>query len=680
MIEQRISYGHLFFENFLPGGVAILRNGACVLTVGTGSMQGRERMIPLTLLCDVALERFERWKEAGGEVEDGFYETVQSRQVAVRTPDVLYVSPYPPIHQCSSGKCGLVDPPVKGRREALVRMLAGRIRSRNGKPRLPCSNCGAPLRQLPFVQIHRCGHLAPMEVPRAARYVRVRFHDKGTFYRSSWTDFETGQNLGSAFQGFCSECMVAEERDDKDTKGVAMAATRVRGGRGESFYPQLASFIAFSQETTRILTTFRADRSVAPDLGRAILCRLLDLQDAHEMRTNLDLAANKFAAEVKTDMLEIERGKLEESIELLRGMPEPEVKKAVGRLEQRLRAMAPKPARSSGLFSAADKFVADISVLTQLGSHQRAAEAALIRDEFTELAQNTNLADTDLSRQLLAADQQSLLRDLYGVREVRHIQDVDTVIAAIGFSRQAAWPNGKQSSGVLKLKAFADEVDPTLIGKVPIFAAPLRTEAILVGLDQCAVYKWSLENLPWPHPEERAAMSDPRRAHAAILRAAPALACTPTEIRHLAFQHPESLSLRVALHLLGLQHSFTHCLLRTARSGSGYDMTSLTEYQFPADLSALIPVGSRKSFTMGGLWTLFKFNLKSWFDQAATASLRCILDPQCSQQRGASCNACLQIPLGCETFNHGISRSYLVGGDVPDLDGGQLYIRRGFWA
>jgi hypothetical protein len=40
-------------------------------------------------------------------------------------------------------------------------------------------------------------------------------------------------------------------------------------------------------------------------------------------------------------------------------------------------------------------------------------------------------------------------------------------------------------------------------------------------------------------------------------------------------------------------------------------MTSLTEYQFPADLSALILVGSRKSFTMGGLQTLFKFNLKA---------------------------------------------------------------------
>ncbi len=675
MIEQKISSGHVFFQNFLPGGVATLRNGTSVLIVGAGSNKARELRIPQTLLCDVAIELFARWQDDCGKVDAAFHEFVLSRDVAVRTPDVLYMSPYPPLHQCSNGRCGLVDPPVKGHRKTLVRMLAARVKG--SKPHIPCSECGAPLRQFPFVQIHRCGHLAPLEMPRAARYVRARFHDKGTFRRSSWTNFDTGENLGSAFQGFCDPCSYGENTDGKETQRVAMAATRLRGGRGESFYPQLVQFIAFSAETTRILTAFRADRSVAADLGRAIVCGLLDLQDGHQLRTNLDDAVNLFLTAVKTDRLAIERGKLKDSIEVLRGRG---MQDAAVRLEEELRSMSESSARSSGLFGDSDRFVADEGVLFQLGSHQRAAEAALIRDEFTELSTTSAPAETNAAQQLLALDRQSNIREHYAVREVRYIQDVETVIAAIGFSRQVAWPTGKQSSDAPKLNAFVDELDPTLTGKVPIYAAPIRTEAILLRLDPCRVLRWAIETLEWPRPQSAYILSDTRRAHAAILRMAPALATTPMEIRRFATQHPDSPGSRSAVHLLGLLHTLVHCALRTARSGSGYDMTSLSEYLFPADLSALILVGSRKSFTMGGLQTLFKYKLKSWFDQAARESLRCILDPQCSQQRGASCNACLQLPLGCETFNHGISRAYLVGGDVPDVNGATLRVDRGFWA
>lgn len=672
MTEPRIPYGHVFFQNFLPGGVATLRNGVCVLIVGAGSDKHRELRVPKTLLCDVALERFQRWREDGGDVPEEFYESVQSGDILVRTPDVLYMSPYPALFQCS--KCGLVDTPLKGSRPKLVRVLAQCVTG-GSSPRLPCAFCGARLRQLPFVQIHKCGHLAPIEVPRIARYHRVRFHDKGTFRRSTWTNFETGENLGSAFQGFCPDCSYGGAVGDKDQQRIPMAATRLRGGRGESFYPLLARFIAFSPETTRILTSFRALRSSAVDLGRAILCGLLDLQEPHQLRINLDSAAQTFATAATTDTRENRRYRLHDSIKLLREM---QMEDAAKGLEQELRSMQEAAPQSSGLFEVADKFIADVGVLFQLGSHHRAAEAALIREEFTELPQDNDPGKSALADQLLADDRQKILLELYGVREFRHIQDVDTVIAAIGFSRQLAWPHGKDSSHPPRLNPFTDELDPTLPGKIPFYAAPIRTEAILLRLDPCRVLRWAIDTLAWPQPADRTILSDARRAHAAILRMAPALATTPTEIQRLAAQGAPGG--RYAAHLLGLLHSLVHCALRTARSGSGYEMTSLDEVLFPADMSGLILVGSRKSFTTGGLRTLCKHKLTMWFAEAAKQSLRCILDPQCSQQRGASCNACLQLPMACETFNRGISRAYLAGGDVPDVDGGTLLVERGFWA
>jgi len=182
-----------------------------------------------------------------------------------------------------------------------------------------------------------------------------------------------------------------------------------------------------------------------------------------------------------------------------------------------------------------------------------------------------------------------------------------------------------------------------------------------------------VDNLDWSAPHAKVA-TDPAQAHAYVLAAAPALAGSPAEIRRSAVQGTD----RHAAYLLGLLHSFMHCALRDARDGSGYDLHSFCEYLFPADLSGLLFVNSRKDFTMGGLKALYRYCLPTWFERAANSSVTCIFDPVCSERFG-SCHGCLQLPLGCETFNHGISRAYLHGGVVNDFGGETLLVRKGYW-
>ena len=68
--------------------------------------------------------------------------------------------------------------------------------------------------------------------------------------------------------------------------------------------------------------------------------------------------------------------------------------------------------------------------------------------------------------------------------------------------------------------------------------------------------------------------------------------------------------------------------------------------------------------------------VRAWFDDASMYAFNCAFDPVCSDVGGA-CSGCIQTELGCETFNHGPSRSYVHGGAI-DRERSVL-INGGFW-
>lgn len=102
----------------------------------------------------------------------------------------------------------------------------------------------------------------------------------------------------------------------------------------------------------------------------------------------------------------------------------------------------------------------------------------------------------------------------------------------------------------------------------------------------------------------------------------------------------------------------------------------MMEYLMPTDLSLILYVTSVQNYTSGGLLTLFRHHLRLWFDDASNYAFNCIFDPMCSD-KGAVCSGCVQIVMGCETFNHGVSRSYIHGGKLGSEQ--QIEILDGYW-
>ena len=103
---------------------------------------------------------------------------------------------------------------------------------------------------------------------------------------------------------------------------------------------------------------------------------------------------------------------------------------------------------------------------------------------------------------------------------------------------------------------------------------------------------------------------------------------------------------------------------------SSFSANSVSEYLLERTASTLIFVAKFNAFNLGALGALAEQHLRLWLTDAADAAASCVHDPVCLAERGG-CHKCLAVAFGCEHFNRGLDRGYLVGG-------GRLAIREGF--
>ena len=78
------------------------------------------------------------------------------------------------------------------------------------------------------------------------------------------------------------------------------------------------------------------------------------------------------------------------------------------------------------------------------------------------------------------------------------------------------------------------------------------------------------------------------------------------------------------------------------------------------------------SYYTGGLTALAEQHLQRWVGSATDNAWSCVHDPVCLSERGG-CHKCLAVAFGCERFNKGLDRGYLVGGGPQDIREGYLY-------
>jgi len=696
-VEFEVPYGRLLYEDHLPGGVVLLPGHLYAKVMGAESDPKLAHLVGPDLMDGVISEAERGFEEDGGQIDVRLPEARATEKLAVCIPRTLFVSPWPVRLVCTSRKCLLLEEPQYTSHAAQVSALADRIRGEDPHTYIGCRACGAPLRQLPYVSVHVCGHIAPIELPLAARGRQVSVFDPGDLRGVRFKDFHSGKDLGGVLPTACPKCRPPKDEEGSDPRqdpyagypdhqrpqrrarqrdprcdGAAMVMSDVRGGRAQTFFPRLEKFVGLTAATATSLKRFRAASS-AEEMGRAVVCGVLDLQSPRELRANLKDGAGQRLPPTKTASLQKEFEQLDENYQRMRALPG--LAKALTYIEERLAALQAQIQNGQGRFVAGEPYLSDVALLAQIGSHQRAIEAAFLKEEFRERSWTTEMAKASLSEQLLLQDQRETLLSGYDVREVRYLENLTMVTAAVGFTRQAAEPTSSRSGVPLRFNAFHDAFAKSE-QEMSTYVQPACPEGIWLRLNPVDLVRWGVDNLGWTPPVE--VLNDSRQAHIYVLQMAPLLAGSPAQILQRAQQGPDSQQSRDAVHLLGLMHTSVHALMRAASQSSGYNALSFTDHLLPADLSAIIHISPRKAFVTGGLQSLFDHDLGTWFDAAAERSRTCT--PVCSH-RGGSCNACLQTPLGCESHNAGISRAYLHGGLVPSyLPGEPLRVRRGFWS
>lgn len=660
-INYSIPRTRLFFNNYLPGAVMQHRNGMYGYVMGTDTNDERTNTINRELLKEVISEQLQMWRDMGGEVDANLEAAIDNDTLAIRAPDHIFIRPSPLILECT--RCHLVQQ-NRGRESDVISRLSGIAKGDN--PDLYCPECRGRMKQVRFMRIHRCGSLEPIAPMPQHRGKRLKLIDGGTFYSTYWVDYDTNQNYGNLISTACDHCRNSN-LDMRTTRGAA-----IRDGRSEIFYPRLSQYLSMTSETTELLEDAIAQPGGDIELGKAIICAILGLQDQSTIRNNVKSMVDgnidktdlgSLNANRDTYIQQRDKMKTLDGMEAMIKIAEAEIAKINAQIEQ-----------AEGLFTAADSYNFDIGLIKELATNRRSREAALFPGEFTTTTlEELRDAEPDLAERAIISENIKILKTQRAVRSIRYVKDVSVVLTSVGFSRELDNPVHNPNEIPVRLNGYIDEVSQNLAGKTPVYVLPANTEALHIRLDPVMVLRWSIDNLGWVVDDE-SVLDNEQRAHAFIIQAAPLLARTPA-VTYSEAKHSGDTN---SLNMLGLIHTLAHLLMRSAKQGSGYNENSLMEYLFPVDLSFLIYVTSTTDYTTGGLMSLFKHGLPDWFDIANLDALNCLYDPLCGQT-GGSCHGCTQKAIGCETFNHGLSRAYIHGGILNYPNGQTQEIVQGLW-
>ncbi|NMG17473.1 hypothetical protein [Aromatoleum bremense] len=683
-IEQElVQNSRIFYEAFLPGAVTRLRNQALAMVVGVADKEDALEGLDRTQLVDAVRKFLADWKIAGGSVDALVEEAAERNEFRVQAPSEIYVTPFPLVLRCQT--CGALENHDKPRRQHEHTLATTYTRTSGGdgssKAFIRCSEkgCGGRMQQVPFVVVHRCGHISAMNTPAAARGVNrlgLR-HNNGMFRQNTFFDLASNDNVSAAYTEMCPTCSVSHQPDPS----MLQKGTAVSGG--DAFFPQVIQFVALSKKPGELVSSVQSELVRLPestlsgrakDLAEGVVYGLLGCIDSEALQAQLLQILE--GGEVNADDLakiQTERENLEKEIAMLdaliaNGTPLESVRDAS---KERLSKLISKMGAAEGTFVDVRNYIDNDTVLLDLIRQRRTMEAVLLRHDVGRQGVAESIeSTTDSVVKFSRSEDWKHVQSTYGIQDIAHIPDLKVVLTAVGFTREKREPERTQGEIPVKLNPFEDRIRSSAKGKAVLYAFSAQTEALWIRLDPIKVLQWCVKHAGWDAPPPEALQSR-ERAQAHLLALSPALTAAPGSATELT--KTIGLSAAAPFHLM---HTMSHSLMLTARRHSGYDSQSLTEYLLPMDLSFLIHVTSVQNYTAGGLLTLFQHYLRRWFEDASLHAFNCAFDPICSDV-GSACPGCIQIPRGCETFNAGVSRSYLHGGYVDKTQ--SLWAPTGYW-
>ena len=688
--NESISKSAVFYQGNLPGGLYRLRNQTSLKITGVRSNEEEARGLDIDQLIDIARKYVKAW-DAMTNAKVSYtlnrHLADYEQYISVTVPEALYGQPFPCMLQCTNSSCKVLDF-FTGRKDDERRLQEMRQPSRvghvHGRKRIKCKmpSCSGYMRQVPFTAVHRCGHVRPLTIPPGMRRTRnLAFDDTGSSIAEGKFFDADNKNAASyhALQDKCSTC----KDDYKDAAGTNLRASPIRNS--EQMFAHNVQYLSLSKEAGQLIaliSSFLGDAAMTNegiDIARGIMLCLTGREKAQTLIDHAESLkaigplssadVDKLKDELKT--AEENRDKVLSSIDdvILKTNTETILNQAIDKIRQKLQ-------NAMGKFSQTEVFKEkDVGVLRDIGTHRRALESILLPHD------SSNARETlmDFSRLAPAQQQVQLVRDIshlkdrYHICEVAHYKLINVVMASVGFTREKKDPPEGVPGAVVPtvLNPYSDQQRTGGNPKSSIYALPAATEAIEVKLNPVKVLRWCIDSADWSDPGYEIT-GNPSSAMEYLLKESTALRMDPIDVIRETKAYP--LTISAPFHLL---HTISHCLVGSVKRHTGYDEKSISEYLLPVNLSILLYVSSIQNYTSGGLRMLFEHYLSQWLDDACNYALSCTFDPVCSD-KGSTCSGCVQIILGCETFNHGLSRAYIHGGK---LDGGPgNTIRQGFWS
>jgi hypothetical protein len=300
--------------------------------------------------------------------------------------------------------------------------------------------------------------------------------------------------------------------------------------------------------------------------------------------------------------------------------------------------------RGSGDSAAIERIDRSLSeeVIRISRSHRRTMERAqlfkarLVDDVTDTSSRARSMGHVQLAHRIDAGWDVATGAGLYRVAVIR-----DFPIALVGFG-YTRWKTNAET----QLRSYP----PREGGAHPLSVVDTKTEALLVELDPIVLWHWCHAN-GWTNTRPPASHFE-----AGVWLLSETLGDRNGEAAQ---------AIRRATHV------WSHILVHALAGRSGFDPNSVAEYLLEPTAGVLIYAANYASFNVGALSALVEQNLEGWLSSAIDGCRTCLHDPVCRRERGG-CHKCLALAFGCERFNRGLERGYLLGGGTLNIGEGLL--------
>jgi hypothetical protein len=504
------------------------------------------------------------------------------------------------------------------------------------------------LKQIPYAYVCECGRKDTLYIPKHDQQHVITIVDRGRFEDSYW---------------WCNQCQKPLQKTSRDGLGFRPCDCVPRKGKRGVVLQDSRVYYSQTLEIVEVEGGVLDRWTQNSRFSDLLLAGVMGLE-AYRPSHLLDLASWKPNVGAKGGLTPELRAIREAMIQ--RGLSAADADAVVG---EGVRAGADDPWESY------DRQLAEFPTLraSNWGQSRQTVECLFVRDEpsmasitLQSLISDHQSVGDQLSVDRLTSEQQ-LAKDL-GLVNLRVVEALPTLLGAYGFTRYYPTPQRDDDAGEsdraktpVVLRPF-----PAHENKIPVFVARNTTEALMYELDPWRLAAFLRLNGFATAPP---AVRDSDAAIRAWLLGLsfPLVQFGESHFVLNSFEADAGKAVDPAsAALFGVLHSVSHVLKATAHRYVGMDGDSLAEYLFPAHCAGLVYVSSHVAFTMGGIDSVFRANLRQWLGSAREYAGQCSFDPVCSHAGGA-CSACLYPKFGCNYFNRTVSRSFLFGGKVLGL-------------